>query len=137
MVAPFFVKLRRIIGFNSMVPNYDICRVGLGPETLKALRVRRSARYIGHPDGCACSAPMALAPLVIRWGPDVSYDKLRRCVWSFAAEAISDLSSGALTEPTKRASGSTFSLSQSGHLLISLHLSSHAKVTKPAAQVTA
>ena len=28
---------------------------------------------------CGHSAPMALAPLVIRWGPDASSDKLRRC----------------------------------------------------------
>jgi hypothetical protein len=29
--------------------------------------------------GCSHSAPMAVAPLVIRWGPDTSSDKLRLC----------------------------------------------------------
>ena len=29
--------------------------------------------------GCGHHVPMAVAPLVIRWGPDVSSDKLRRC----------------------------------------------------------
>jgi len=28
---------------------------------------------------CRHHAPMALAPLVIRWGPDMSTDMLRRC----------------------------------------------------------
>lgn len=28
---------------------------------------------------CHHSAPMALAPLIIRWGPGASSDKLRRC----------------------------------------------------------
>jgi len=28
---------------------------------------------------CGHSAPMAIAPLVIRWGPNASTDKLRRC----------------------------------------------------------
>lgn len=30
-------------------------------------------------DRCQHHAPMLLAPLVIRWGPDTSSDKLRRC----------------------------------------------------------
>jgi len=29
--------------------------------------------------GCGHYAPMAVAPLVIRWGPETSSDKLRRC----------------------------------------------------------
>jgi hypothetical protein len=34
-----FVLRRTRVGFeNSMVPNYDVCRVGLEPGTLKALR---------------------------------------------------------------------------------------------------
>jgi hypothetical protein len=28
---------------------------------------------------CHHKAPMAIAPLIIRWGPNVSSDKLRRC----------------------------------------------------------
>jgi len=34
------------------------------------------ARYVPL---CQHHAPMALAPLIIRWGPDTSRDKLRRC----------------------------------------------------------
>jgi hypothetical protein len=29
--------------------------------------------------GLAAGAPMAIAPLIIRWGPDTSSDMLRRC----------------------------------------------------------
>jgi hypothetical protein len=51
-------------------------------------KVRRSARYIGTRMGapfctsypwCGHSAPMAIAPLIIRSGGNTSSDRLRRC----------------------------------------------------------
>jgi hypothetical protein len=50
------------------------------PPTLEQLR-RASCWWWVHcqDQGCLHTAPLALTPLIIRWGPATSSDKLRAC----------------------------------------------------------